>query len=266
MSDILQKIVEVKREEIAVAQKKKPLDAMRFDAESRLLTRDFEGALRAKIAAGQAAVIAEIKKASPSKGVIREDFIPADIAQSYAEGDGAVSAACLSVLTDRQFFQGQPDYLKQARASCDLPVLRKDFMVDPYQVYEARSMGADCILLIAACLDDAQMADLEAIAHGMNMAVLVEVHDREELQRALKLKTPLVGINNRNLRTFDVTLQTTLDVLPDVPADRLLITESGILGRADVQTMRAAGVNAFLVGEAFMRAPEPGLALAELFA
>ena len=266
MSDILQKIVEVKREEIAVAQKKKPLNAMRFDAESRLLTRDFEGALRAKIAAGQAAVIAEIKKASPSKGVIREDFIPADIAQSYAEGDGAVSAACLSVLTDRQFFQGQPDYLKQARASCDLPVLRKDFMVDPYQVYEARSMGADCILLIAACLDDAQMADLEAIAHGMNMAVLVEVHDREELQRALKLKTPLVGINNRNLRTFDVTLQTTLDMLPDVPADRLLITESGILGRADVQTMRAAGVNAFLVGEAFMRAPEPGLALAELFA
>ena len=266
MSDILQKIVEVKREEIAVAQKKKPLDAMRFDAESRLLTRDFEGALRAKIAAGQAAVIAEIKKASPSKGVIREDFIPADIAQSYAEGDGAVSAACLSVLTDRQFFQGQPDYLKQARASCDLPVLRKDFMVDPYQVYEARSMGADCILLIAACLDDAQMADLEAIAHGMNMAVLVEVHDREELQRALKLKTPLVGINNRNLRTFDVTLQTTLDMLPDVPADRLLITESGILGRADVQTMRAAGVNAFFVGEAFMRAPEPGLALAELFA
>ena len=266
MSDILQKIVEVKREEIAAAQKKKPLDAMRFDAESRLLTRDFEGALRAKIAAGQAAVIAEIKKASPSKGVIREDFIPADIAQSYAEGDGAVSAACLSVLTDRQFFQGQPDYLKQARASCDLPVLRKDFMVDPYQVYEARSMGADCILLIAACLDDAQMADWEAIAHGMNMAVLVEVHDREELQRALKLKTPLVGINNRNLRTFDVTLQTTLDMLPDVPADRLLITESGILGRADVQTMRAAGVNAFLVGEAFMRAPEPGLALAELFA
>ena len=266
MSDILQKIVEVKREEIAAAQKKKPLDAMRFDAESRLLTRDFEGALRAKIAAGQAAVIAEIKKASPSKGVIREDFIPADIAQSYAEGDRAVSAACLSVLTDRQFFQGQPDYLKQARASCDLPVLRKDFMVDPYQVYEARSMGADCILLIAACLDDAQMADLEAIAHGMNMAVLVEVHDREELQRALKLKTPLVGINNRNLRTFDVTLQTTLDMLPDVPADRLLITESGILARADVQTMRAAGVNAFLVGEAFMRAPEPGLALAELFA
>jgi indole-3-glycerol phosphate synthase len=211
-------------------------------------------------------VIAEIKKASPSKGVLRDDFIPADIAQSYAEGDGKVSAACLSVLTDRQFFQGSADYLKQARASCDLPVLRKDFMVDPYQIYEARAMGADCILLIAACLDDAQMADLEAVAHGLNMAVLVEVHDRAELQRALKLRTPLVGINNRNLRTFEVSLQTTLDMLPDVPADRLLVTESGVLARADVMTLRAAGVNAFLVGEAFMRAPEPGLALAELFA
>lgn len=266
MSDILQKIVAVKREEIATARKKKPLEAVRFDAESRVLTRDFEGALRAKIAVGQAAVIAEIKKASPSKGVLREDFIPADIAQSYADGDGQVSAACLSVLTDRQFFQGGTDYLKQARASCDLPVLRKDFMVDPYQVYEARAMGADCILLIAACLDDAQMADLEAIALGLNMAVLVEVHDPDELQRALKLKTPLVGINNRNLRTFEVTLQTTLDMLPEVPADRLLVTESGILTRADVQTLREANVNAFLVGEAFMRADEPGLALAELFA
>jgi indole-3-glycerol phosphate synthase len=265
MSDILQKIVAVKHEEIAAAQKKKPLAVVREDAESRVLTRDFEGALRAKIAAGQAAVIAEIKKASPSKGVLREDFIPADIAQSYAEGDGKVSAACLSVLTDRQFFQGQPDYLKQARASCDLPVLRKDFMVDPYQVYEARAMGADCILLIAACLDDARMAELEALALGLNMAVLVEVHDREELHRALKLKTPLVGINNRNLRTFEVSLRTTLDLLPEVPADRLLVTESGILSRADVQTMRSAHVNAFLVGEAFMRAPEPGLALAELF-
>ncbi|MCB2016658.1 MAG: indole-3-glycerol phosphate synthase TrpC [Hydrogenophaga sp.] len=265
-SDILQKIVAVKHEEIAAAIKKKPLTVVREDAESRLLTRDFEGALRAKMSAGQAAVIAEIKKASPSKGVLRADFIPADIAQSYAEGDGKVSAACLSVLTDRQFFQGSPDYLKQARASCDLPVLRKDFMVDPYQVYEARAMGADCILLIAACLTDAQMADLEAVAHGLNMAVLVEVHDREELHRALKLKTPLVGINNRNLRSFEVSLQTTLDMLPEVPADRLLVTESGILGRADVQTMRSAQVNAFLVGEAFMRATEPGLALAELFA
>jgi len=266
MSDILQKIVAVKHEEIAAAQRKKPLDAMRFDAESRVLTRDFEGAMRAKIEAGQAAVIAEIKKASPSKGVIREDFIPADIAQSYAAGDGVVSAACLSVLTDRQFFQGSTDYLKQARASCDLPVLRKDFMVDPYQVYEARFMGADAILLIAACLDDAQMAELEAVALGLNMAVLVEVHDRGELQRALKLKTRLLGINNRNLRTFDVTLQTTLDMLTDVPADRLLITESGIVSRADVQTMRRAGVHAFLVGETFMRAPDPGLALSELFA
>lgn len=266
MSDILQKIVTVKHEEIALAQRKKPLDVVRFDAESRVRTRDFEGALRRKIAAGQAAVIAEVKKASPSKGVLREDFIPADIAQSYAEGDGSVSAACLSVLTDRQFFQGSNDYLKQARASCDLPVLRKDFMVDPYQIYEARAMGADAILLIAACLDDAQMADLEALALGLNMAVLVEVHDRAELQRALKLKTPLVGINNRNLRTFEVTLQTTLDLKADVPADRLLITESGILGQGDVQAMRAAGVHAFLVGEAFMRAPEPGLALAELFA
>jgi len=266
MSDILQKIVAVKHEEIAAAVKKKPLTVVREDAEGRVLTRDFEGALRARLAAGQAAVIAEIKKASPSKGVIREDFIPADIAQSYAEGDGKISAACLSVLTDRQFFQGSPDYLKQARASCDLPVLRKDFMVDPYQVYEARAMGADCILLIAACLGDAQMADLEALAHSMNMAVLVEVHDRGELDRALRLKTALVGVNNRNLRSFDVSLQTTLDLLSEVPADRLLVTESGIHARADVQGMRQAGVHAFLVGEAFMRAPEPGLALAELFA
>ena len=266
MSDILNQIVAVKREEVAAAIKKKSLAAMRADAESRVLTRDFVGALRAKIAAGQAAVIAEIKKASPSRGVLRADFIPADIAQSYAEGDGKVSAACLSVLTDRQFFQGQPDYLKQARASRELPVLRKDFMVDPYQIYESRAMGADCILLIAACLDDAQMRDLEAIASGLDMAVLVEVHDGAELDRALKLKTPLVGINNRNLRTFEVSLDTTLALRERVPADRLLVTESGILGRADVQRMRAAGVHAFLVGEAFMRAPEPGLALAELFA
>jgi len=266
MSDILNQIVAVKREEVAAAIKKKSLAAMRADAESRVLTRDFVGALRAKIAAGQAAVIAEIKKASPSRGVLRADFIPADIAQSYAEGDGKVSAACLSVLTDRQFFQGQPDYLKQARASCELPVLRKDFMVDPYQIYESRAMGADCILLIAACLDDAQMRDLEAIALGLDMAVLVEVHDGAELDRALKLKTPLVGINNRNLRTFEVSLDTTLALRERVPADRLLVTESGILGRADVQRMRQAGVHAFLVGEAFMRAPEPGLALAELFA
>ena len=265
MSDILNQIVAVKREEVAAAQKRISLAALRADAESRVLTRDFEGALRAKIAKGQAAVIAEVKKASPSKGVLRADFIPADIAQSYAEGDGKVSAACLSVLTDRQFFQGSVDYLKQARASCNLPVLRKDFMIDPYQVYEARAMGADAILLIAACLDDAQMRDLEAIAHGLDMAVLVEVHDGAELERALALKTPLVGINNRNLRTFEVTLQTTLDLQKSVPADRLLVTESGILAPADVKTMRDAGIHAVLVGEAFMRADDPGLALARLF-
>jgi indole-3-glycerol phosphate synthase len=262
MSDnILDKIVAVKHEEVAAAKKKKPLEAVREDALSRVLTRDFEGALRARIAAGKAAVIAEIKKASPSKGVLREDFIPADIAQSYAEK----GAACLSVLTDRQFFQGSTDALKQARASCDLPVLRKDFMVDPYQVYEARAMGADCILLIAACLSDAQMAELEGIARMLDMAVLVEVHDAAELQRALRLKTKLVGINNRNLRSFEVSLDTTLDMLKDVPPDRLLVTESGIQRREDVQKMRGAGVNAFLVGEAFMRADDPGAALAELF-
>ena len=266
MSDILNKIVAVKHEEVAAAKKRLPLPAMRADAESRVLTRDFEGALRAKIAKGQAAVIAEIKKASPSKGVLRADFEPADIAQSYMEGDGKVSAACLSVLTDRQFFQGQPDYLKQARASTTLPVLRKDFMVDAYQIYESRAMGADAILLIAACLQDSQMADFEAIARSLDMAVLVEVHDRAELERALQLKTRLVGINNRNLRTFEVTLDTTLGMLKDVPQDRLLVTESGILKPADVKTMRDAGVHAFLVGEAFMRADDPGLALAKLFA
>jgi indole-3-glycerol phosphate synthase len=262
MSDILNKIVEVKRAELATALKRKPLALVRADAESRVLTRDFVGAIRAKIAAGQAAVIAEIKKASPSKGVLRSgEFIPADIAQSYAEG----GAACLSVLTDQQFFQGEVDYLKQARASCQLPVLRKDFMVDPYQIYESRAMGADCVLLIAAILDDAQMAEMEAIARLLDMAVLVEVHDAPELDRALKLKTPLIGINNRNLRTFEVTLDTTLALQKNVPADRILVTESGILNAADVQRMRAANIHAFLVGEAFMRADEPGEALAALF-
>jgi indole-3-glycerol phosphate synthase len=262
MSDILDKIVAVKRQEVAAALARKPLAAMRADAESRVLTRDFVGAMRAKIAAGLPAVIAEVKKASPSKGVLRADFIPADIAQSYAEH----GAACLSVLTDQQFFQGSVDYLKQARASCDLPVLRKDFMVDPYQVYEARAMGADCILLIAACLDDAQMQSLEALAMSLDMAVLVEVHDGAELQRALQLKTPLLGINNRNLKTFEVSLDTTLGLLKDVPAGHLLVTESGISTVADVQRMRSAGVQAFLVGEVFMRADEPGQALAALFA
>ena len=262
MSDILNKIVAVKREEVAAGLKRKSLQTMRADAESRVLTRDFVAAMRAKIAAGQSAVIAEVKKASPSKGVLRPNFIPADIAQSYAEH----GAACLSVLTDQQFFQGCNDFLKQARASCDLPVLRKDFMVDPYQVYEARVIGADCILLIAACLDDAQMVDLEAIAHSMDMAVLVEVHDRAELERALKLKTLLIGINNRNLRTFEVSLDTTISMVQEVPADRLLVTESGIVSPEDVRRMRDAQVNAFLVGEAFMRAPDPGTALATLFA
>ena len=265
MSDILNKIVAVKHEEVAAAKKRLSFEAMRADAESRVLTRDFEGALRAKIAKGQAAVIAEIKKASPSKGVLRADFEPADIAQSYMEGDGKVSAACLSVLTDRQFFQGSAAYLEEARAACDLPVLRKDFMVDEYQVFEARAMGADCILLIAASLDDARMADLEACARALGLAVLVEVHDGAELARALRLRTPLVGINNRNLRTFEVSLDTTLGLLREVPPDRLLVTESGILQRADVLRMRGAGVNAFLVGEAFMRAADPGTALAKLF-
>jgi indole-3-glycerol phosphate synthase len=265
VSDILNKIVQTKHEEVAQRLRKTPLADMRSDAESRVLTRDFEGALRTKIAAGQAAVIAEVKKASPSKGLLREDFIPADIAQSYAFGDGHTSAACLSVLTDQQYFQGSTDYLKQARASCDLPVLRKDFMVDVFQIYESRAMGADCILLIAACLNDAQMADFEAVAQALGMAVLVEVHDAQELERALKLKTPLLGVNNRNLRTFEVSLDATLSLMAELPADKLLITESGIATREDVLRLRQAGVHAFLVGEAFMRAPEPGQALAELF-
>ncbi len=261
MSDILDKIVAVKREEIAAAKRVRDEASLRREAEALGGQRDFVGALRAKIAAGRAAVIAEVKKASPSKGVLRERFVPAEIAASYERG----GAACLSVLTDVQFFQGSAEYLRQARAACALPVLRKDFMVDAWQVWEARAMGADCILLIAACLGDAQMAELEAQAHALGMAVLVEVHDGAELERALKLKTPLVGINNRNLRTFEVTLDTTLGLLPRVPAERLLVTESGILAPADVQRMRDAKVNAFLVGEAFMRAADPGAALASLF-
>jgi indole-3-glycerol phosphate synthase len=264
MADILNKIVAVKHEEIAAARARRSLASLRGEAESaerRADLRGFEAALRGQVAQGRAAVIAEVKKASPSKGVLREHFVPADIAASYARH----GAACLSVLTDEQFFQGSADYLKQARAACALPVLRKDFMVDPYQVFEARVMGADCILLIAACLSDDQMAELEATALALGMAVLVEVHDGAELERALVLKTPLVGINNRNLRTFEVTLDTTLGLLPEVPADRLLVTESGILARDDVRRMRGAGVHAFLVGEAFMRAADPGAALAALF-
>jgi len=261
MSDILDKIVAVKREEISAARRLRDLPSLRRDAESLGGQRDFVAALRQKIAAGQAGVIAEVKKASPSKGVLRERFVPAEIAASYAQH----GAACLSVLTDVQFFQGGNAYLEQARAACALPALRKDFMVDAYQVYEARAIGADCILLIVACLDDGLMAELEAQAHELGMAVLVEVHDGAELDRALRLKTPLVGINNRNLRTFEVTLDTTLGLLKHVPDDRLLVTESGILAKSDVKRMRDANVHAFLVGEAFMRAADPGVALADLF-
>jgi indole-3-glycerol phosphate synthase len=262
MSDILDRIIATKHDEIAAAVAVKPLAAVEAEAAARPAPRDFVGAIRSRIACGQPAVIAEIKKASPSKGIIRPDFHPDEIARSYA----AHGAACLSVLTDRQYFQGCPEYLQAARAACDLPVLRKDFMVDAYQVAEARAMGADCILLIAAALSLSQMQALEAQAQAYGMAVLVEVHNGEELDAALQLKTPLLGINNRNLRTFEVSLQTTLDLLERIPADRIVVTESGILGPQDVARMRASNVHAFLVGEAFMRAPSPGAELARLFA
>ena len=262
MSNILDKIVAVKHGEVTANRARISEAALRELATAQSAPRGFAAALRAKVAAGLPAVIAEVKKASPSKGVIREHFVPAEIAASYARH----GAACLSVLTDEQFFQGHADDLRHARAACALPVLRKDFMVDTYQVAEARAMGADCILLIAACLSDAQMAELEACATGLGLDVLVEVHDGDELDRALRLKTPLVGINNRNLKTFDVSLDTTLGLLPRVPSDRLLVTESGIGGRADVQRMRAANVQSFLVGETFMRADDPGAALAAVFA
>ena len=262
MADILDRIVAVKRAELALSRAARPLTELRRDAEALGGVRDFARALQTRVAAGQAAVIAEVKKASPSKGVLREHFVPAEIAASY-ERHGA---ACLSVLTDERFFQGSAAYLQQARAACAVPVLRKDFIVDAYQVYEARAMGADAVLLIAACLDDVQMGELEACAMALSLSVLVEVHDAAELARALKLKTPLVGINNRNLRTFEVSLETTLGVLAQLPADRLVVTESGIVSRADVQRMRSAGVHAFLVGEAFMRADDPGAALAALVA
>ena len=261
MSDILQQIVSVKRDEISAAKRRRDLPSLRRDAEQFGGQRDFVAALRTQIAAGRAAVIAEIKKASPSRGVLREKFVPALIAETY-ERHGA---AALSVLTDAKFFQGAPEFLAQARDACGLPALRKDFIVDLYQVYESRVLGADCILLITAVLEDGLFRDLEALAHELGMAVLVEVHDGAELARALRLRTPLVGINNRDLRTFEVTLDTTLGLLANVPADRLLITESGILTQGDVERMRAANVHAFLVGEAFMRAPDPGSALAELF-
>ena len=262
MSDILERILAVKRDEVAAAQSRVPLSELRASAETASPVRAFVGGLRRRIAAGEAAVIAEIKKASPSRGVLRADFRPAEIAASYQRH----GTACLSVLTDRQFFQGAPGFLQEARAACDLPVLRKDFLVDPYQLYEARAMGADAVLLIVAALDLPALRDFEAIASSLGMAVLVEVHDRSELDLALQLATPLLGINNRNLRSFAVSLQTTLELLPEIPADRLVVTESGILARADVRLMRAHGVHAFLVGEAFMRAEEPGEALAGLFA
>jgi indole-3-glycerol phosphate synthase len=261
MSDILARIVATKREEVAAALAVKPLAEVEAEAAAQPAPRDFVGAIRSKIAGGQPAVIAEIKKASPSKGIIRPDFEPAEIARSYARH----GAACLSVLTDHQYFQGCPEYLQAARAACELPVLRKDFMVDRYQVAEARAMGADCILLIAAALSLPEMQALEAQAHGYGMAVLVEVHNGEELDAALQLQTPLLGINNRNLRSFEVTLNTTLGLLARIPVDRIVITESGILRPEDVALMRASQVNAFLVGEAFMRAPSPGEELARLF-
>jgi indole-3-glycerol phosphate synthase len=260
--DILKKILARKTEEIAERKSRSSANVMRYRAVQADRPRGFVRALKAKIAQGLPAVIAEIKKASPSKGVIRPDFHPAEIARSYARG----GAACLSVLTDRDFFQGREDYLREARAACALPVIRKDFLIDPYQVYEARAIDADCILLIAAALDDALMADLAKLAGELGMDVLVEVHDGAELERALKLDLPMVGINNRNLRTFEVSLQTTLDLLPRIPGNRVVVTESGILEPKDVALMRGHGVHAFLVGEAFMKAEEPGEKLRELFA
>ncbi|MFZ3222970.1 MAG: indole-3-glycerol phosphate synthase TrpC [Rugosibacter sp.] len=281
MSDILNKILAVKREEVAAALAVKPLDVIRREAQAQAPARDFVAAIRRKIngkisvddtatntenlaenAINHVAIIAEIKKASPSKGVIRENFQPAEIAADYARH----GAACLSVLTDRSFFQGSPDYLIQARNACTLPVLRKDFLVDPYQVYEARAMNADAILLIVAALSLAQMQEMEAIADALGMAVLVECHDAAELDIALHLKTPLIGINNRNLRTFEVSLDTTLSQRQRIPADRILVAESGILTPHDVAQLYEGGVRAFLVGEAFMRAPSPGAELARLFA
>lgn len=262
MSDILNKILATKAEEIAAAQARITLAEVQALAAQQAPARDFVGAIRSKIAAGKAAVIAEIKKASPSKGVIRADFRPAEIAASYEQG----GAACLSVLTDEQYFQGSADYLKQARAACSLPVLRKDFMIDPYQIYEARAMGADCILLIAAALTLAQMQQLEAVAHSLGMAVLVEVHNGEELAQAIQLTTPLLGINNRNLRTFEVTLDTTLGLLDKISGDKIVVTESGIFTADDVKLMRDHAVHTFLVGEAFMRQENPGAELAKVFA
>ena len=262
MSDILNKILATKALEVAASKANVSLSQLQALAETQPEARDFVGSIHAKVMANKPAVIAEIKKASPSKGVIRADFNPAEIAKSYQAG----GAACLSVLTDVQYFQGSAEYLKQARAACKLPVLRKDFMIDPYQVFEARAMGADCILLIVAALELNQMRALEELAHELGMAVLVEVHDADELELALQLDTPLIGINNRNLRTFEVTLQTTLDLLKVLPEDRFVVTESGIFTPEDVKLMQSHDVHAFLVGEAFMRQPDPGAELARVFA
>ena len=259
--NILERIMAVKRAEVAAAKNAVSASQLQQQAEKQGPPRDFVAALRRKIDAREAAVIAEIKRASPSKGLLREQFVPAQIAKSYAAG----GAACLSVLTDREFFQGAPEHLAAARAACALPALRKDFVFDPYQVLEARAMGADCILLIAACLSAAEMKSLEAAALGLGMAVLVEVHDAAELEAALTLRTPLVGVNNRDLRTFETRIETTLGLLERMPAERIVITESGIAAPADVARLRSRGVNAFLVGEAFMRAPDPGAELRALF-
>jgi indole-3-glycerol phosphate synthase len=266
MSDILNKILAVKADEVAAAKKYRSLQSLRAEVEGdkvlRAELRGFEASLRKHIDAGKAGVIAEVKKASPSKGVLRADFRPANIAESYANG----GAACLSVLTDQQFFQGDIEYLKQARSACEIPVLRKDFMIDMYQIYEARHMGADCILLIVSALDHGLMAEMEVCAHELGMDVLIESHDGDELSAALKLKSRLIGINNRNLRTFETSLDTTIDLLPRIPKERMVITESGILNAGDVERMREKDVHAFLVGEAFMRAADPGAELRKLFA
>jgi len=262
MADILARILETKAQEIAAAKRAQPLEEAEAVARSMPPPRDFEGALRARVQTGRSAVIAEIKKASPSRGVLREDFDPAAIAASYA----AAGAACLSVLTDREYFQGAPEYLPAARAACELPVLRKDFVVDPYQIAESRMLGADAILLIVAALDDARIASLHSRARDFGMAVIVEVHDAYELERALALAPQVIGINNRNLRTFETTLATTIELLPRIPPETLVVTESGILAPPDVARLRANGVQVFLVGEAFMRAEDPGKALAALFA
>jgi indole-3-glycerol phosphate synthase len=261
MSDILNKILAVKAQEVAAAQKLKPIAEMRAEAEQAAPTRDFVAAIRAKIDSGRPAVISEIKKASPSKGILRANFNPAQIAASYQQH----GAACLSVLTDEQFFQGCPAYLQQARAACNLPVLRKDFMMNEYQIYQARAMGADAILLIAAALDTKTMQAFESIALSLGMGVLVEVHNGEELDSALQLTTPLIGVNNRNLRTFEVSLQNTLDLLPRITEGRIVVTESGIMNANDVKLMQRHSVNSFLVGEAFMRAEDPGTELARVF-